>query len=247
MTRASLGILALTALGLPAGVLAQQPVPVPVPVPAPAMPELRRTVVVERVSGRVLLRQPGQRSFVVLRGRREVPLETTVKATEGRVRLIVARNLRGDTFRAEFFRGQFDVATSAGKPPLTTLVLSGSSYRKVCGQARASSRTDGGRVRRLWGDGKGRFKTRGRYSAATVRGTRWLTEDRCDGTLTRVSRGVVEVEDFTVAPPSPPGPVNGGGEEDGGGVQPAPQRTPRSGPRAIRVGSGENYVARPGG
>jgi hypothetical protein len=242
MTRASLGILAITALGLPAGVLAQQPEPAP----APVVPELRRTVVVERVSGRVLLKQPSQRSFVVLRGRREVPLGTTVKATEGRVRLIVARNLRGATFRAEFFRGQFLVKDSAGSPPLTTLVLSGSSYRKVCGKARASSRADGGRVRRLWGDGKGRFQTRGRYSAATVRGTRWLTEDRCDGTLTRVRRGVVEVEDFTVVPPPAP-PTTGGGDEGGEPAPPKPQRTPAAAPRVIRVGSGENYVARPGG
>ena len=27
----------------------------------------------------------------------------------------------------------------------------------------------------LWGDGRGRFRTRGRYGAATVRGTKWLT------------------------------------------------------------------------
>ena len=35
----------------------------------------------------------------------------------------------------------------------------------------------------------------GRYSAATVRGTFWLTADRCDGTLTRVRQGRVEVFD----------------------------------------------------
>jgi hypothetical protein len=29
-----------------------------------------------------------------------------------------------------------------------------------------------------------------------VRGTRWTTVDRCDGTLTRVSRGRVAVRDF---------------------------------------------------
>ena len=51
-------------------------------------------------------------------------------------------------------------------------------------------------VRKLWGDGKGRFSTKGRYSSATVRGTKWLVIDRCDGTLTRVLRGVVRVRDF---------------------------------------------------
>jgi hypothetical protein len=51
-------------------------------------------------------------------------------------------------------------------------------------------------VRQLWGDGSGRFRTKGRYSSATVRGTRWLTADRCDGTQTRVTRGVVQVSDL---------------------------------------------------
>ncbi len=43
---------------------------------------------------------------------------------------------------------------------------------------------------------KGQFRTRGRYSAGTVRGTRWSTTDRCDGTLTQVTRGAVSVADF---------------------------------------------------
>jgi hypothetical protein len=49
---------------------------------------------------------------------------------------------------------------------------------------------------KLWGSGKGRFRTTGKYSSATVRGTIWLTQDECDGTLTRVRRGVVSVNDF---------------------------------------------------
>ena len=48
----------------------------------------------------------------------------------------------------------------------------------------------------MWGDGSGRFRTKGRHSAATVVGTRWLVEDRCNGTLTRVTKGRVRVRDF---------------------------------------------------
>ena len=52
-------------------------------------------------------------------------------------------------------------------------------------------------VRRLWGhDRGGRFRTFGRHSQATVRGTRWLTADTCAGTLTFVKRGAVVVRDF---------------------------------------------------
>jgi hypothetical protein len=43
---------------------------------------------------------------------------------------------------------------------------------------------------------RGRFSTRGRYSAATVRGTNWNTIDRCTGTSTVVNVGVVSVQDF---------------------------------------------------
>jgi hypothetical protein len=45
-------------------------------------------------------------------------------------------------------------------------------------------------------DRSGRFATRGRYSAATTRGTAWTTSDRCNGTLTSVQRGTVVVADF---------------------------------------------------
>jgi hypothetical protein len=51
-------------------------------------------------------------------------------------------------------------------------------------------------VRALWGNGMGNFQTRGRFAAATVLGTHWLTDDRCDGTWTKVVAGVVQISDF---------------------------------------------------
>ena len=51
-------------------------------------------------------------------------------------------------------------------------------------------------IRQLWGNGSGHFRTKGRYAAATVRGTNWLTADRCDGTQVKVRRGVVAVLDI---------------------------------------------------
>ena len=49
---------------------------------------------------------------------------------------------------------------------------------------------------KLWGNGKGKFRTTGKYSSATARDTICLVQDRCDGTLTRVSRGTVSARDF---------------------------------------------------
>ena len=51
-------------------------------------------------------------------------------------------------------------------------------------------------VRRLRANAKGRYRSRGKHSAATVRGTKWTMTDRCDGTLTTVKRGKVAVRDF---------------------------------------------------
>ena len=51
-------------------------------------------------------------------------------------------------------------------------------------------------MRQLWGVGKGKFRTKGKYAAASIRGTQWLTQDRCDGTLVRVTQGSVQVRDF---------------------------------------------------
>ena len=51
--------------------------------------------------------------------------------------------------------------------------------------------------RRLWAkDSGGRFRTRGRNSVATVRGTRWVTTDTCAGTRTTVTEGSVSVRDL---------------------------------------------------
>ena len=50
--------------------------------------------------------------------------------------------------------------------------------------------------RELHASAKGRFRTRGRYAAATVRGTKWTIADRCDGTLTHDLTDSVVVNDF---------------------------------------------------
>ena len=48
----------------------------------------------------------------------------------------------------------------------------------------------------LHASAKGKFKTSGRYAAATVRGTKWTIADRCDGTLTHDVTDSVAVTDF---------------------------------------------------
>ena len=52
-------------------------------------------------------------------------------------------------------------------------------------------------VRQVFGSGKGHFRTRAKYAIATVRGTSWSMQDRCDGTLVTVTQGSVAVKDLT--------------------------------------------------
>jgi len=88
------------------------------------------------------------------------------------------------------------VRGSAKKQRLVELRLIGgdfSSCRKVS-SARGQMKTK--TVRRLWSKGKGAFRTQARFSSASVQGTFWLTEDRCDGSWTSVKQGVVTVRDF---------------------------------------------------
>ena len=211
-------------------------------VPSPA-PERGAAVVLERVAGTVSVRADGADTYRRLDRAERLAVGTTVDAQDGRVRLTVARDRRGGTWSAVFSDGKFTVTQPERGEPVTTLKLTGPTFRDTCGDASAARQRKRKRVRRLWGDGHGRFRTAGHYSAATVRGTKWLTEDRCDGTVTRVVRGTVEVEDFTDPPPPAP-PEESKPVPD---APTAPPPAPAAGtPGSFVVPAGGSYVARPG-
>jgi hypothetical protein len=150
----------------------------------------------------VLVRLRGGR-FAPLGDAQQIPAGSLLDTRRGTVRLTSARDRRGDIQSGDFTGGIFQVAQSGRRADkgLTELRLKGSSFAS-CGnrRARGSAAEAAGlarrTVRRLRSNATGRFRTRGRNSAATVRGTVWETIDRCDGTLTRVRRGRVSVRDF---------------------------------------------------
>jgi hypothetical protein len=173
-------------------------------VTALAQPVLGKTVNVAPVSGVVLVRLRGQKKFTRLTAGKQVPVGSTVDATRGVVRLTSAGKTKGTTQAANFYQGIFVIAQSA-KTGVTDLSLTGGSFAACpSGRARRSAALGSRRkkhsasstVRKLWGDGSGKFQTTGRYSSAAVRGTIWLVADRCDATLTKVRRGSVTVRDF---------------------------------------------------
>jgi CSLREA domain-containing protein len=166
---------------------APAPTPTPTATPTPEPPVPGKTVGVEP-SGTVLVKLKGSKKFVPLKPG-SLPLGAQIDATKGRVTITSIPRPGAALETATFYGGIFTIAQSGG---ITTLKLTGPA--PSCGKARAAA---GKKVkaRRLWGDGKGHFRTAGRYAAATVRGTRWLVEDNCSGTLTRVVSGVVSVRD----------------------------------------------------
>jgi hypothetical protein len=166
---------------------------------------------VARPQGAVPLGLPGVRRFVPLKDKVSLPVGSTLDATNTSIKLSAAgaekRGSRGKTRRAVqralLQGGEFTILQQRAARPVTELRLRGASFN-ACKTGSARTFTDGvhragGRhdaLRTLSGRGHGRFRTRGRYSATTVRGAIWRVEDRCEGTLTTVERGTAVVYDL---------------------------------------------------
>ncbi|MBV9049299.1 MAG: hypothetical protein JOY58_13575 [Solirubrobacterales bacterium] len=151
------------------------------------------------------------RGFVPLTEARQVPIGSQVDARGGSLKIVTAAHQRGKTQTGTFSSGLFKLTQlrRGSEKALVTLTLLEGAFRGAptyasCGAHGAS---DGLRpvayaavskrvLQTLRSRVSGRFRTRGRYSAGTVRGTVWNTSDRCDGTLTVVVRGTVDVDDF---------------------------------------------------
>jgi hypothetical protein len=173
-----------------------------------AAPVLGRSVNAAPRSGRVLVSVPASgafasvsvpgikgRRFVPLTAARQLPVGSILDTRRGSLTLAAASTKAGQVFSGTFSGGVFQALQS--RSGLTTLPLKGSSFRACAARAgRASAALSRRVIRRMRSSASGRFRTRGRYSAATVRGTIWQTIDRCDGTLTKVTRGTVVVRDF---------------------------------------------------
>jgi hypothetical protein len=158
------------------------------PFPAPR-PQVGATVVLRELSGTVLVRRPGATGFVALDATTGFPLGSEIDTRSGRVVLTSDPGGGKPLQRAAFYGGLFVVTQTGGYVELRL-----SEALAPCGRSAAAA-AQKPKSRKLWGDGKGNFRTRGEYSSATVRGTRWLVQDTCAGTLTRVEQGVVSVRD----------------------------------------------------
>jgi hypothetical protein len=161
-------------------------------------PVLGRTVIVSRVSGVVRFKSKGAHKFAPVVQPRRIAVGATIDATRGTVDLVTAGATARKTQSGQFSKGVFTIFQE--RSDTTDLRLVGGRPAAQCGShARATGAAVGATssassrvLRLLHAQAHGHFRTIGRYSAATVRGTEWQTIDRCDGTLTVDTRGSVQ-------------------------------------------------------
>ena len=166
-------------------------------------PQRSSSAVATPSSGKVRVRRKGGTGFETLDAAASIPFGSVVDARRGRVKIVTAIDAAGTTQTATLTRGMFELRQPAGGDGTVDIHLRGGSFARSCRKAGTAiaraSRTptrDRRIVRRLWAsDRHGRFRMHGRNSVATVRGTRWVMVDRCDGTQTRVLEGAVDVRD----------------------------------------------------
>jgi len=149
--------------------------------------------------------------FVQLTEARQIPTGSQIDAREGTLELTAAAGSKqGSVQTGTFSDGIFKVAQDSQgiNKGLTTLSLLEAAFpgAPTYASCPGGKALDGSRARTavlsakvlqaLLATAHGRFRTKGRFSAATVRGTKWGVRDRCDGTLTIARRGTVVVSDF---------------------------------------------------
>ena len=111
-----------------------------------------------------------------------------IDTRKGAVRL-ESRGAGGKLDSGVFSEGCSRSRRPAAAKPITELAL---VEPLSCPKAkRANAAAPKKKKRRLWGDAKGNFRTRGRYGSAVDAGTKWMVEDRCDRTLFKVERGTI--------------------------------------------------------
>ena len=181
-----------------------------VTLPPATTPDLGKTVNLEAAAGTVRVKLPGTDRYVDLSDASTLPVGTIVDTNDGSVTLTTDLP-GGQTQSGTFGGGKFSVSQPANESGMTDIVLRGGWFqacipagesapvakRKAVPTARAATAAGRKRkpVRSLWSkDRGGKFRTHGKTSITTVRGTSWVTEDRCEGTVTRVTDGAVDVK-----------------------------------------------------
>jgi hypothetical protein len=154
------------------------------------VPRFHKTVVVRPISGKVRVRLKGSKTFTDLAAIDDIPLDATIDVKKGRIELASVPSRTAAAEKVQLYGGWFQVRQPQAITEFKLNESLASCKKKSARTAAAKPKT-----RKLWGDGKGKFRTRGQYGAATIRGTKWLVQDSCAGTQVRVTQGSVLVRD----------------------------------------------------
>jgi hypothetical protein len=186
----------------------------------PGNPTLGRNVNISLVSGLVLIKVHGK--FIPLTELTQIPTNTEINALHGTIKLITAvpagtkpsadiaakgkgKKGKGKTSTQNGTFGGAIFKITQAHNGLATLALVESAFKgapsySLCTKHKAadasaaalSSKT----LQLLHASAKGRFTTKGKYSSATVRGTKWTIADKCNGTLVHDVTDSVSVTNF---------------------------------------------------
>ena len=186
--------------------------------PSPGAPTLGKTFNIAPVSGLVLVLVHGH--LVPLTQLQQIGPGTTIDMRHGTLELITAGAGGAGAHDAAARRKQTQIGRFGGavirirqtkfgpaRGMTTVIVVEGAfkgapSYA-LCEKGRKKKAGDASTaavpskvLQLLHASATGNFKTTGKYSAATVRGTKWTIADRCDGTRVHDITDSVAVTDF---------------------------------------------------
>ena len=173
--------------------------------PAPPAPVLGTTENATPVTGTVFIKSPSG-AFVPLTGATQIRTGTEIDALRGSLELVASvgkHKTEHGIFGGAIFR--LSQTGRGALKGLTTLTLVESAFHGAPSYALCKAHSAGDptataassrSLQLLHASAHGKFRTSGRYSAATVLGTKWTIADRCDGTLVHDITDSVAVNDF---------------------------------------------------
>jgi hypothetical protein len=188
--------------------------------PAPGAPKLGKTFNTGHVTGLVLARVNGV--FRPITQALQFPIGTVIDALGGSITIITAAGgpggahdaaAKGKTHKGSKVKTQsgtfggaiFKITQAHSGQATLSLVegaFTGAPTYATCKKHKAGDATAAAlsskTLQLLKANAKGKFTTKGKYGAATVRGTKWTTADRCDGTLVHDQTDSVAVTDFVL-------------------------------------------------
>jgi hypothetical protein len=175
-------------------------------------PHLGKNFDVTLAGGTVWIELPGTHKFVKLSAGMQIPNGSKIDARHGSVQITLGV-LHGKSETGIFYDGEF-VLHQNGKSGATTATLSGGGFggcpkpttkkphsdghsgNQLATASVAKAKKKGKKVSSLWANAHGSFTTKGSNGAAAVLGTKWYTEDTCDGTYFKVDRDKIKVTVF---------------------------------------------------